>query len=63
MARGLWSGAISFGLINIPVILMSSKEQERLSFHLLDKRDNAPIGYKQINKATGKEINRLIVRT
>ncbi len=58
MNRGLWSGAISFGLLNVPVVLMSSKEKQRLSFHMLDKRDFAPIGYKQINKATGKEVTR-----
>ncbi len=58
MARGLWSGAISFGLINIPVQVMSAKEQERLHFRMLDKNDFAPIGYKQINKKTGKEVDR-----
>lgn len=58
MARGLWSGAISFGLINIPVQILSAKEQERLHFHLLDKHDFSPIGYKQINKSTGREVQR-----
>ncbi len=58
MARGIWSGAISFGLLNIPVSIMSSKEEERLSFRLLDKRDNSPIGYKQYNKSTGREVDR-----
>lgn len=58
MARGIWSGAISFGLINIPVQLMSAKQEEKISFRMLDKRDYAPIGYKQINKATGKEVER-----
>lgn len=58
MARGLWTGSISFGLLNIPVVIFSSKEEERLSFRMLDKRDTAPIGYKQINKATGREIDR-----
>ncbi|MES2965821.1 MAG: Ku protein [Bdellovibrionota bacterium] len=58
MARGIWSGAISFGLINIPVQLMTAKQEEKISFRMLDKRDNAPIGYKQINKSTGKEVER-----
>ena len=58
MGRGLWSGSISFGLLNIPVVIFSSIEEERLSFRMLDKRDTAPVGYKQINKATGKEIDR-----
>ncbi|MBC7712140.1 MAG: Ku protein [Rhizobacter sp.] len=58
MARGIWSGAISFGLLNIPVAVMSAKEEERLSFKMLDKKNLAPIGYKQYNKATGKEVDR-----
>ena len=58
MARGLWNGAISFGLINIPVEIMSAKDQKRISFRMLDKNDFSPIGYKQINKATGKEVQR-----
>lgn len=57
MARGIWSGAISFGLLNIPVMVMSAKEEERLHFKMLDKRDNSPIGYKQYNKVTGKEVD------
>lgn len=58
MARGIWKGAVSFGLLNIPIELMSAKEEKRLSFNLLDRRDNAPIGYKQYNKKTGKEVKR-----
>jgi DNA end-binding protein Ku len=58
MARGLWSGSVSFGLLNIPVVIFSSKEDERISFRMLDKRDTAPVGYKQINKSTGREIDR-----
>lgn len=58
MARGIWNGAISFGLLNIPIAVMSSKEEERLSFKMLDKRNNSPIGYKQYNKVTGKEVDR-----
>ena len=58
MARGIWSGAISFGLLNIPVAVMSAKEEERLSFKMLDVKNNSPIGYKQYNKATGKEVDK-----
>jgi DNA end-binding protein Ku len=58
MARGIWNGAISFGLINIPVSLFSAKEEARLSFNLLDRRDHSPIGYKQYNKLTGKNVER-----
>ncbi|OFZ29489.1 MAG: Ku protein [Bdellovibrionales bacterium RIFCSPHIGHO2_01_FULL_40_29] len=58
MARSLWKGAVSFGLLNIPIELMSASQEKRLSFHLLDKRDNSPIGYKQYNKVTGKELDK-----
>lgn len=58
MPRPLWSGAISFGLLNIPVSLVSAKEGEAISFSLLDKRDHSRIGYKQYNKKTGKEVNK-----
>ncbi len=58
MARALWSGAISFGLLNIPVAVLSAKEEERISFRMLDKRNNSPIGYKQYTKSTGKEVDK-----
>lgn len=58
MARGIWSGAISFGLLNIPVSVMSAKEEDRLSFKMLDTKNNSPIGYKQYNKKTGKEVDK-----
>lgn len=58
MPRPLWSGAISFGLLNIPVSLVSAKEGESISFSLLDKRDHSRIGYKQYNKKTGKEVTK-----
>lgn len=58
MARGIWNGAISFGLLNIPVSIMTAKEEERISFRLLDKRDHSPVGYKQYTKSTGKEVDR-----
>jgi len=58
MPRALWKGAISFGLLNIPVEILSAKDEKKLSFNMLDKRDNAQIGYKQYNKVTGKEITR-----
>lgn len=56
--RGIWKGALSFGLVNIPVYLESANEEEKLHFHMIDKRDHAPIGYKQINKKTGRAITR-----
>jgi len=57
MARGLWKGAISFGLVNVPVELYSAQKREAgLDLTMLDKRDMAPVGYKRVNKATGKEV-------
>ncbi|HUQ77140.1 MAG TPA: Ku protein [Burkholderiales bacterium] len=57
MARGLWKGAISFGLVNVPVELFSAqKRSSELDLTMLDKRDMAPVGYKRVNKATGKDV-------
>lgn len=57
MARGLWKGAISFGLVNVPVELHSARKRtSELDMTMLDKRDLAPVGYKRVNKATGKEV-------
>jgi DNA end-binding protein Ku len=57
MARGLWKGAISFGLVNVPVELYSAqKRSAELDLTMLDKRDLAPVGYQRVNKATGKQV-------
>ena len=57
MARGLWKGAISFGLVNVPVELHSAKKRAaEFDMTMLDKRDLAPVGYKRVNKSTGKEV-------
>ena len=56
MARALWKGAISFGLVHIPVELISASLDHELDLSMLDRRDFAPIGYKHYNKQTGKEV-------
>lgn len=57
MARALWKGSISFGLVNIPVGLFSAEQRdEGLSFAQLDRRSMSPIGYKRYNKETGEEV-------
>ena len=56
MRRALWKGAISFGLINIPVELFTAEKHDELDFTMLDKRDLSPVGYKRISKKTGKEV-------
>jgi DNA end-binding protein Ku len=56
--RVLWKGAISFGLVHIPVALHSATSDSGLDFDWLDKRTMDPVGYKRINKKTGKEITK-----
>ena len=57
MARTIWKGNISFGLVEIPVgLYTATKSTESLSFSLLDKRDHSPIGYRKVNKRTGEEV-------
>ncbi len=58
MPRAIWKGAISFGLVHIPVSLVSATSSQGVDFDWLDKRSMDPVGYKRINKATGKEINK-----
>lgn len=57
MARPIWKGSISFGLVNIPVTLYSGQRQpEELQFHLLDSRNHGRIRYERINEITGKNV-------
>jgi DNA end-binding protein Ku len=57
MARGLWKGAISFGLVNVPVELYSAQKRSgELDLTMLDRRDMAPVGYQRVNKSSGKEV-------
>ncbi|HKU69348.1 MAG TPA: Ku protein [Burkholderiales bacterium] len=56
MPRALWKGAISFGLVHVPVSLHSAEKRNSLDFTLLDRRDFAPVGYKRVNKQTGEEV-------
>jgi DNA end-binding protein Ku len=52
----IWTGSISFGLVNIPVSLVTAEQRDELDFTLLDKRDSSPIGYQKISKRTGKPV-------
>jgi len=56
MARAIWKGAISFGLVYIPVEMYSAARSSTLDLSLLDSRDFAPVGYQRINKRTGKVV-------
>ena len=56
-ARGLWSGSISFGLLQIPVTLYAAERKtQELHFRLLDKHDLSPIRYERVNATTGEPV-------
>lgn len=57
-SRTLWKGAITFGLVHIPVGLHTAATSEGVDFDWLDKRTMDPVGYKRVNKKTGKEITK-----
>jgi DNA end-binding protein Ku len=54
--RAIWSGAIGFGLVNIPVKLFSAVQQSELDLDMLDKKDHANIKFQRVNANTGKEV-------
>src|SRR5438045_7283 len=57
MARAIWSGTISFGLVSVPVKMYTATQSKELRFHFLDKRDLQPIGYDKVRKDTGKHVD------
>ena len=54
--RTMWKGAISFGLVHVPVGLYSATVSSGIDFDWLDKHSMEPVGYKRVNKVTGKEV-------
>jgi DNA end-binding protein Ku len=56
--RTLWKGAISFGLVHIPVTLHSATAENRMRFHLLDKKTMSAVGNRQVNKNTGEAMQK-----
>jgi DNA end-binding protein Ku len=54
--RAIWKGAVSFGLVYIPVELHSASRSGTIDLDLLDRRDFEPVGYQRVNKATGKVV-------
>ncbi len=56
MPRPIWRGTITFGLLNIPVQLMTAERHTDLHFRMLDSRNNAPIRYERVNEETGEEV-------
>jgi DNA end-binding protein Ku len=57
MARPIWKGHISFGLVNVPVVLYSAERRAGdLSFRMIDSRNSARIRYERVNEETGEEV-------
>jgi DNA end-binding protein Ku len=55
-ARPIWAGTLSFGLLNVPVSLMTGERRNDLSFRMLDARNNAAVKYERVNAETGEEV-------
>jgi DNA end-binding protein Ku len=55
-ARPIWTGTLSFGLLNVPVSLMSGERSVDLHFRMLDSRSNTPVKYERVNAETGDEV-------
>lgn len=56
MARPIWTGNLSFGLLNVPVSLLSGTRSTDISFRMLDSRDRKPIRFERVNAETGEEV-------
>ena len=56
MPRSIWRGAISFGLVHIPVVLSSAENRNNFDLTMLDRRNMKPVGFKRYNKETEKEV-------
>ncbi|HEX5693121.1 MAG TPA: Ku protein [Arenimonas sp.] len=54
--RPIWTGTISFGLLNIPVSLMAGERRTDLQFRMLDSRDKSPVRYERVNADSGEEV-------
>ena len=58
MPRAVWKGAIAFGLVHVPVSMYPASQESDVDFDWLDARSLDPVGYKRVNKRTGKEIDK-----
>jgi DNA end-binding protein Ku len=56
MPRSIWSGSITFGLVNVPVRLYSAVQEHKLRFHFVHEKDSSPIGYQKICKKEDKPV-------
>jgi len=57
VARSLWTGTISFGLVSVPVRMVSATQSKELRFHFLDRHDLQPIGYDKVRRDTGEHVD------
>ena len=57
MARSIWSGTTSFGLVSVPIKLYSAIEQKDVSFNMIDEKTKSRIRYKRVSEKTGREID------
>jgi DNA end-binding protein Ku len=55
--RAIWSGSITFGLVNAPVRLYSAIQEHKLHFHFVHRKDDSPIGYEKICKKEDKPVS------
>src|ERR1700683_5210087 len=55
--KAIWTGAIGFGLVNIPIKLYSATQESVLDLDMLDKKDHSNIHFKRVNEKTGKEVS------
>jgi len=55
--RSIWTGSVSFGLINIPIKMFSAVQESSLDMDMLDAKDHANIKFKRVNENTGKEVD------
>lgn len=56
MARAIWKGMVTFGLVNVPIELYTAESRSELKFHLLDSRNKARVKYARVNEITGEEV-------
>jgi DNA end-binding protein Ku len=56
MARPIWKGHVSFGLVNVPVVLYSAEQRADISFHMIDSRNASRIRYERVSEESGEEV-------
>jgi DNA end-binding protein Ku len=56
MARPIWTGTLTFGLLNVPIRLMTGERRTDIHFRMLDQRNNTPVRYERVNAETGEEV-------